>query len=153
MSRSARPPTQPGETAVFTQLVVFPSGVVYSRRPCNVWSSIFSLRFSSTSFLRCFLTWYLPILFFEACWVLHNGSKVAKVKLVLSCSANLCASFTSEENPFSHAFSSNIHTLLIIGSGFSRKQKLSVLTMVRLPSLISGGEGLTHSICSRRSDS
>ena len=37
--------------------------------------------------------------------MLNDGSKVAKVKLVPSCSANLCASFTSEENPFSHAFS------------------------------------------------
>ena len=154
MSGSARPPTQPGETAVFTQLVVFPPGVVHSRRPCHLWSSIFSLSCSSTSFLRSFVS---PDIYwsssFGACWVLHDGSKVAKVKLVPSCSANLCASFTSEENPFSHAFSSNIHTPRIIGSGFSRKRKLSVLTMAGLPSLISGGEGLTHSICSRRSDS
>ena len=41
------------------------------------------------------------------------------MRLVPSSCANLCASFTSEKNPFSPVFSSNINTLLIIGSGFS----------------------------------
>ena len=141
MSRSARSPTQLDETAMFTQLVVFPSGPQQTSLPSLVFHILLKLLFYIFLKIIC-LTWYLLILFFEACWVLHDKSKVAKVKLVPSCSANLCAFFASEENPFSHAFSSNIHTLLIIGSGFSRKRKLSVLTMARLPSLISGGIGL-----------
>ena len=70
-------------------------------------------------FLRCCLNCYILILLLGACCELHDGSGVARFRLVPSSSATLCASFSSEDNPFSHTFSSNIRTLLIIGSGFS----------------------------------
>ena len=95
------------------------SHLVHSRRPCHLWSSFLSLIFSSSAFLRCCLNCYLLILLLGACCEVHDGSRVAKFRLVPSSSATLCASFSSEENLFSHTFSSNIRTLLITGFGFS----------------------------------
>ena len=61
------------------------------------------------------LSWCLLFLFSGARCKLYDRWRVAKFRLVPSSSANLCMSFTIEENPFLHAF----HTLLFTRSGFS----------------------------------
>ena len=47
MSRSARPPTQPGKTAVFTQVVVFPTSPKQTSLPCLVFHLLLKLLFHS----------------------------------------------------------------------------------------------------------
>ena len=130
MNRSARPPTQPGKTAVLTQLVVLPTSPQQTSLPSLVFHHFHKLLLHSF-FLRCWLTCYLLILFSGTCWELNDGSGVAKFTQVASFSANLCASFTSVENPFSHSLSSKIQTLLIIGSGFSYSL-IAILVLINL---------------------
>ena len=102
MSGRDRPLTQPGETAVFAQLVVFPAGPQQTSLPSLVFQLLLKLLFYSFLKMLSHLMSTDPLL--GACCKLHNGSGVAKLRLVSSSSANLCTSFTSEQNPFSPAF-------------------------------------------------
>lgn len=121
------PPPPPSLAKKLCSLSWLCSNLVDSRRLCYPWYSTFSLSLSPTAFLRCCFSW-CPLIFFSGTWCeLHNGSGVAKVRLVPSSSANLCSSFTSEEKPFSHVLSSNIRTVLIITSEFPQSFKVTLI--------------------------
>ena len=108
VGRATYPLVQPCKTTFVTKLTI----------RLNVISIIFY--FCHTPFNYTFLGVF-PRLFFTsgAYELLQYGPKVFRLEDVPSCSANLWASLTSEENPLTAALSSNYRSVLIIGSELS----------------------------------